>query len=135
MDSIKRYYRIQNIIYFSLVLITVASAFFIYQYTNTAWLSFRQAENFYNQKRYSDAIVFYKKSLEQKNTIYSGQLRLAESYVAIGEFANAVVWYKHYLKAHPNDKRAHLSLARALTWNLDYKEAEQEYKNLEKLNE
>jgi tetratricopeptide (TPR) repeat protein len=45
----------------------------------------------------------------------------------VGNFPEAIKWYRSYLELYPKDAEARLSYARALNWNGNFKEAEEEY--------
>lgn len=110
--------------------------FWSYSFINPNWIIFRKAENLFNNKQYALASELYSKI--QKTEIASTQLKLhlAESYISMGKFNEAVKLYKEILEKHPADKKIRLALARALQWSGDLEGSKVEYnKVLENQNE
>jgi len=68
----------------------------------TAKEIFKQAEKYFNQKEYRDAIYFYKKALK-KNPYYTKAIyRIAKCYNLLNDIDNAEKYYKKALSIDPN---------------------------------
>ncbi|QLH37613.1 MAG: tetratricopeptide repeat protein [Parachlamydiaceae bacterium] len=81
------------------------------------------------RKKFEEAADLYDQSLAaggQKRII----VNLANSYVATGHFDKAIELYKAYLIENPNDIKARLELARALSYIGKFQEAEIEYEKV-----
>lgn len=94
------------------------------------WIYFREAENKYDAKDYKATVILYRKSLEAGLPQSKIGINLPNAYVAIGQFEDAIVWYKNYLSMHPKDNNARLALAKALSWIGKTHEAELEYQKI-----
>lgn len=69
-----------------------------------------QAQKFYSNANYNNAILYAKKALNFKsNDIYSLEI-IAQSYLAMNDNNNAAVIYSKILKINPNDKVAQQNL-------------------------
>lgn len=121
----------QNYIYFAMIFIVSISVIAIYRTTNKNWMLFRAGEDKFNKKAFSSAIPLLLDSLSSGSTSQKAMLHLADAYVAVGDFPEAIHWYKIYLVAHPKESGTRLKLAQALEWSGNFEEAEEELKKLE----
>ncbi len=124
----------QNIIYFTMVLITIIATIILYHLTQPQWILFRKAENKYHAKEYAAAIDLYNESLKAGLTPSRANLKLAGAYVVMGQFNEAIPFYRQYLLTNPNDSNTRLELAKTLTWVGNFDEAEIEYKKIFETN-
>lgn len=120
----------QNCIYVVLVVLTSIVSIVMYKTLNQDWILFREAETKYNNKEYDAAIVLYKKSVEEGLSSSKVAMNLANSYVAIGNFKEAIDLYRTHLLENPKDTNIRLALARALSWTGNLKESEEEYQKI-----
>jgi tetratricopeptide (TPR) repeat protein len=120
----------QNIIYFTLVILTSLLTIWLYQFIHQDWILYRQAEEKYQKKEYTQAIELYKKSFDAGFPPEKLSVNFANAHVAAGNFNEAIPIYREYLKRHPKDNDARLSLAKALSWIGKNKEAEEEYQQI-----
>ncbi len=120
----------QNWIYFMLVLLTAIGSTVVYQWTRQEWVLFREAQKKYEDAEYEGAIALYKKSVEKGIEFSKVTIQLANSYVALGNFPEAIALYRQYLSQNPGDKQTRLALARALSWTGNLKESEEEYQKI-----
>lgn len=120
----------QNILYWAYCVMTSIGIFLLYHQTQPQWVLFRKAERQYMQKDYHQAITSYQRSLSEGASTINAQLHLADSYVAVGEFSKAIIYYRDYLAVYPQAKEVHYTLAKALFWNGDLEESEKEYKKI-----
>lgn len=120
----------QNLICLCLVVLTIFAAIFGYRLTQKKWVLFREAENKYEDKSFNEAIALYSESLSLGSTSAKALLNIGNSYIAIGDFPNGILYYRKYLETHPHDKETRLMLARALGWNGNLQESEIEYQKL-----
>lgn len=97
MINLKKYYRLQNITYVSLVVITSISTFLIYRHVNMSLLYFRQAEYFFSQNRFPEAIEGYKLYLKEHPDDKKARLALAKALVGNQLFDEAEQEYKKLL--------------------------------------
>lgn len=120
----------QLFIYFTFIFLTSLTTILLYTFIQQKWILYREAEIKYDSKEYKEAIDLYKKS--EKRGLPSSRIasHLANSYVSIGNFKEAITLYRSYLLEHPKDKTMRLALARALSWNGNLKESEIEYKKI-----
>lgn len=119
--------RRQNLSYLLLISMTVLFTGFFYLSTHGPWIYFREAEDNYHAQNYAKAIPFYIRADFSSNVAL---LHLAESYMNVGNFKDAVPVYQRYLLLNPKDKRNRLELARALEWSGNMQEAEIEFKKI-----
>ncbi len=117
----------QNFMYFSLIIFVAATMPIIYHKTQHKWILFKGAEKKFMAKEFNEAIPLYNESIEAGMQSPDAFLHLGSSYEATHQFPDAIKVYRAYLDIHLEDKKARLSLARVLTWNGEYKEAETEY--------
>lgn len=120
----------QNCIYGALIFLTTLMTIGLYRTNNQEWLFFRNAEKKYAAKEYAEAINLYKKSLAKGLPPSKIGSNLPNALVATGQFEEAIDWYRAYLLLHPQDSRARLSLAKALSWTDKPQEAEEEYQKI-----
>lgn len=120
----------QNYLYFGMILLTMFTALVSYRITQKKWILYRQAENQFEEKNFKEAIILFQESMKAGPTNPEAISRLADAYVAIGNFSEAIKWYRLYLNRYPKDINVRLSLARALSWMGNIKEAEQEYEKV-----
>lgn len=120
----------QNILFVGLIFLTVVASIITYHTTQQKWIHFRTAENSFHQKSYEQAVHLYQKSLEEGVTTPVTYLHLADSQVAMGNFAEAIKNYRLYLNHFPSDQDVRLLLARALSWNGNIEESAKEYEKL-----
>lgn len=120
----------QNYIYAILIVLTVVGTILLYRVVNSEWILFREAETSYQNKEYAAAINFYNKSVEAGMPPSKVAINLANSYVSVGNFKEAIALYKGYLLEYPKDTNVRLALARVLSWSGDLKESESEYKKI-----
>jgi tetratricopeptide (TPR) repeat protein len=113
-----------------MIILTILMAIVSYQVTQKKWILYRQAENKFEEKNFKEAILLYQASMEAGPTNPNTMSRLADAYVAVGNFPQAIKWYRIYLDQYPKDLAVRLSFARALSWMGDFKEAEQEYEKV-----
>lgn len=125
----------QNYLYVLLILATIAIAIFSYRAFEKKWVLFRRAENKYQEQKFNEAIDLYQQALALGLTYPHTFAHLADAYVAAGNFAEAIKWYRRYLDFYPNDAEARLSYAQALNWNGNIKEADEEYQKVLKQHE
>lgn len=125
----------QNCLYLSMIVATIAIAMISYRYFEDNWIYYRVAEDKFNEKAFPEAIELYQKSLAAGPVSSKALVHLADSYVAVGNFSEAIKWYRIYLNLHPEDSNTRLSLARALSWNGNIEESQQEYQTLLKEQE
>lgn len=118
----------QNFFYFLLVVLTSVGTILLYWNTQTDWILYRNAEIKFGEKDYESAIDLYKKSLEAGGTSPRIIEKLTNSYFAIGNFNEAITILREHLLNYPNDKKARLELARALSYTGNLEESEIEYK-------
>jgi len=63
---------------------------------------FNRAENYFKDRKYKDAIYYYKKSVE-KNPYYTIAIyKIGKSYYSINRIDNAIKYYKKALNTNPN---------------------------------
>lgn len=122
----------QNATFVFLLFLIILTTSVVYKIQNPSWIVFREAENKYNGKDYQSAISLYIQSLKKGPTSSQTIRHLADSYVAEGNFPEAIHWYKNYLESHPKDRDVRLALARALSWNGNFVESEEQYQILMK---
>lgn len=120
----------QSCIYIVLIVSTAIGSIYTYMSARKDWVTFRAAENKYENKEYSAAIALYKQSIEEGLNASKVTVNLAHSYVATGNFKEAIALYRQYLPDHPKDSKVRLALARALSWNGNLEESETEYQIL-----
>lgn len=120
----------QNLIYLALIMLTSLTVIGTYRLTQGPWIVYRQAENKYKQKEYAEAIPLYKYSLDNGVTALEAVLHLADSYVVVGKFEEAIIMYRNYLINNPKDKNIRLALAKALEWSGNLHAAEIEYQKI-----
>lgn len=120
----------QNCIYVLIVIFAVIVSIGLYRLTHQEWITFREAETEYNKKNFKQAIRLYEMSLDEGLSHFFMSANLGNSYVALGKFNEAIAVFKDYLAYHPYDREARLSLAKALSWTGNTKEAEEEYQKI-----
>jgi tetratricopeptide (TPR) repeat protein len=120
----------QNIIFSILLFLACLAAIPFYHLLNREWVLYKQAELKYLNKDYSQAAILYQKSLEAGAPMSRIRLKLANSYVAHGEFEKAIPLYREYLEIYPDDNKVRLELAKVLSWTNRFKEAENEYQKI-----
>lgn len=125
----------QNYLYICFIIITFIVTVLIYRISQKKWLFFREAEYKFQEKEFKEAIDLYQKSLSIDVTSPIAFVHLADSYVAMGNFSEAIKWYRAYLKLYPYDATVRHSLARSLSWNGNIKEAQKEYQTLLQVHE
>jgi tetratricopeptide (TPR) repeat protein len=121
----------QNLIFFGLVAFAAIFSVFLFHTTNQKVIVFKEAEGFFNEKDYKQAIMLYEKSLKLGMPINKVGPKLAISYVTINEMQKAIPVYKLYLNENPKDSLVRLEYAKVLTWLGNIKEAEDEYNQIE----
>lgn len=120
----------QYYFYFAYIILTSIGTFYLYKWTEKEWVFYREAETKFANKEYAAAIDLYKKSMEKGVPFSKGAVNLANSYVAVGNFKEAIVLYKEYLLEHPKENHVRLELARALSYVGNLKESEVEYQKV-----
>ncbi len=120
----------QSYIFIGSVILTIILSIVTFRNTQQKWLLFRDAENKFYDKSFEEATLLYKKSLEYGFTTPLVFLHLADSLVADGNFPQGIINYYLYLNIKPNDTAVRLLLARALQWNGNIQEAEEEYEKI-----
>lgn len=125
----------QNYIYFFMSLIIAIATVMIYWETKPQWLLFREAENKFEQKAFAAAIPLYLESMKAGNSSFEAVLHLADAYVAMGDFPQAIRWYKVALEKQNNRYDIRFKLGETLIWNNNFEEAEEEFKKLEAIND
>jgi tetratricopeptide (TPR) repeat protein len=116
----------QNLIYLGLVLLTTLCTVVIFHYTKQDMIVFSEAEKSYANKDFQNAITLYKKSIDLGMSISLAGPNLANSYVALHQFNEAVMVYQSYLNQNPNDNLARLEYAKVLAWLGLFDEAQKE---------
>lgn len=122
--------RKQNYLYALYVILTATCFLFLYPLIHQNWILFREGERAFQNKNYKEAITFYQKSIALNVPTPKAVLNLANSYVALGEFEKAIVYYQDYLQLRPQDDRVRLSFAKTLSWLKRFEESEEEYKKI-----
>lgn len=117
----------QNCLYVVFVVLTSLGTIFLYRSTQQEWIIYQEANVKYYSKDYQEAINLYKKSLELGVPFSKIAVKLAHSYVVIGNFNEAIILYKNYLLGDPKNKNIRLELARVLSYNGNFVESEIEY--------
>lgn len=120
----------QNLRFFSLLIITLITTIFLYRLVHPEWILYKQGNDYYAKKDYEKAIAAYTASFTKGLKQSKFLLNLAQSYVSIGNFDEAIKVYRKYLEIHPKDKKARLAFARVLAWNQNFDESEKEFKIL-----
>jgi tetratricopeptide (TPR) repeat protein len=121
----------QNLIYFGIVIFASVCTVVLFHTINQKVIVFNEAESFYNEKDYKQAITLYEKSLKLGMPITKVGPKLAISYVSINELQEAIPVYKLYLEENPKDSHVRLEYAKLLSWLGYVKEAEKEYQSIE----
>jgi tetratricopeptide (TPR) repeat protein len=116
----------QNLIYLGLVLFTTLCTVVVFHYTKQELIVFSEAEKSYANKDFQKAISLYTKSMELGMSISDAGPNLANSYVALHQFNEAVMVYQSYLNQNPNDNLARLEYAKVLAWLGLFDEAQKE---------
>jgi tetratricopeptide (TPR) repeat protein len=120
----------QNIFYFVILILVTIGCIVLYQIINPGANSLRKAQQYYHKKEFILAAPFFKEAIEKGSKNPLAFIHLAQSYTVMGNFDEAIKWYKYYLKIQPNDFKARLEFARVLTWAKHFEEAEKEYQDL-----
>lgn len=120
----------QNLIYSILVLATLITTPFFYYILQDQWVNYRNAEISYTKKEYDKAIRLYDLASKAGVPFERIAKNLANSYVTLGNFDEAIAIYKKYLDLYPKDKEMRLEYAKTLTWARHFKEADAEYQKL-----
>ncbi len=85
---------------FILIFIIVLSCKLLF--SESANNDFQQAENYFKDKKYKDAIYYYKKALT-KNPYYTDAIyKIGKSYYILNRVDNAIEYYKKALNTDPN---------------------------------
>lgn len=122
--------RKQDYICLFLFIITIVASILSYRTSQKKWLLYREADNQFVTEKFNEAIPLYLESIKLGKTNPNITERLAASYVAVGNFSDAIRWYRTYLEIHPKDINARFALAQALSWNGNIKESEQEFRKV-----
>jgi tetratricopeptide (TPR) repeat protein len=122
--------RKQNILYYTLSLVTMLLAMAAYLTMQPSWVAFRQAESLYYAKSYAEAIPLYQRSLEEGKTTPKAVLHLAEALTAEGHFAQSAQYYRMYLESYPKARAIREKLAKTLFWDGNIEESTKEYELL-----
>jgi Ca-activated chloride channel homolog len=91
----------------------------------------------YEQKKYAESEVLFKKSLEKDPNMFEGHFNLADSYYKQGRFDEAIQSYKNSLsftEDKGNKSKAYHNLGNSFVKGQKYKEAVQAYANALKNN-
>lgn len=120
----------QFYIYIGLILLAVLLSFVSYRMTQQKWLLYRAAETQFHQQSFREAIPLYQSSLEKGITTPILYVHLADSYTTVGNFPEAITFYRKYLEIQPQDHEVRFLLARVLNWNGDLRESESEYRKV-----
>ncbi|MFO0700866.1 MAG: tetratricopeptide repeat protein [Nitrospira sp.] len=89
-----------------------------------------QAKQFEQAQRYDDAILIYRKLLEQDPENDEIRAALARLLSWQGSHAESANLYREIIQRHPVDLDVRTALARVLSWELDRKEAQQLYESV-----
>lgn len=117
-------------IYLALIIIAVVASVISYHATQQKWLLFRKAEQQFTAKNFQEAIGLYQQSLYEGFTTVNLYVHLADSYTVVGDFSEAIQYYRKYLEVHPEDRFVRLLLARVLNWDGRLGESKEEYRKL-----
>ena len=97
----------------------------------------REGNKSYDNKKYSDAEVAYKKSLNKNQKSYEGNFNLGDAYYKQGKYEDAVKQFES-LKSQKTDKKTEAAalhnLGNTLLQNKKYQESIDAYKQALKLN-
>lgn len=121
----------QNVTYFFILALSAVAAIIGYRLTHEDWIIFNEAEKNYANKNYEAAIELYEKSLEMGIPISAVGMQLANSYVVLGKFKDAIPIYRRYLQEHPKDTHTRLEFAKTLNWAGLPQEAEEEIQKIQ----
>lgn len=120
----------QNYLYVCMIIATVLIAIFSYQIFQQKWVKFRKAEQAFSKEKFQEAIELYQQSLKHGSIPPQGSVHLADSYVATGNFSEAIKWYHYYMELYPKDIQVRFSYANALNWSGNLEQAGQEYQKV-----
>lgn len=86
-----------------------------------------QAENYFTQSKYDEALQFYQKALAIDPNIYEAALYSGDVYVQKQDWANAEIWYQKAIKINPSRETAYRYSATPLMKQKKYDEARDRY--------
>lgn len=106
------------------ILITVTAFFFL----KKDWIAYQAGENLFFKKEFKHSILEYLEAYNQGMRQPKLYQRLGDANTAIGNFQEAIKWYRLFLSQKPHDSKVRLSLARVLSYVENYDESVKEYK-------
>lgn len=120
----------QVVAYLFLLVATFALTTFAYFQLRGEWVEFNKGEALYQEKRFGDAVPYYRNAIAQGVDTAVVYFHLGDSYAAEKQFPEAIALYKQYLNRHPNDSEARLRLARVYSYMGDLERASLEYQKV-----
>lgn len=101
----------QNLSYAGILVSAFLVTSFSYYKLNQEWIVFRKAENRFAQREYSAAIPLYEEAVAGGIRSATPRHHLGESYLALGQFQDALRTYEGLSRLYPEDLYALKNLA------------------------
>lgn len=120
----------QILSFLCLCLVVMAGTHFAYNYYNARWITYREGENYYEQKEWEKAVGAYQESVAQGLENPVVWLRLGHSYSELKEYPRALLYYKKYMNIRPKELWVKKVYAGLLTANGDFEEAQKYYQEI-----
>lgn len=121
---------IQYFTFGALVALTALGTIIFYYDYHQDYIVYNLAEEKFYDKNFKEAITLFKKSLELGLPPSVASLKLADSYISIGQFEEAIPYYRERLLSHPKEKSTKIALAKALMLAGKSKESEEMFKSI-----